>query len=289
MLIFDELKKNDPQLRLVAVVLAGGLVRFARRLVVGAGRLRARIREPSGNAVLPHRAHSRRARKNSGPRWPRAGGKPSALQPEPLSRRFAKAIRGRLCAESLTQARADQAQRIAAQEKKLGRSLTKAERRQFALHAEEREQLRDQARFQVASDVVRQVSERLGQPLALDEATFDRAYDTRLALPYPLLTNLDTAQIARFEEQYTGTLGVDLDLQPVRIYPFGTTAAICSVICSATTVREQGEDASFSIIACRIIAAWWALKAASTRSCADGRARRPCWSTISAIASPKTF
>ena len=43
MLIFDELKKNDPQLRLVAMVLAGGFVYFARRFVVGANRLRAGI------------------------------------------------------------------------------------------------------------------------------------------------------------------------------------------------------------------------------------------------------
>ena len=50
--------------------------------------------------------------------------------------------------------RAVQEQRIAAQEKKLGRPLTKAERRQFALTPEEREQLREQARFSVASDVV---------------------------------------------------------------------------------------------------------------------------------------
>ena len=41
--VFDELKKNEPQLRLVAVMLVAGLVHFAGRPLVGAGRLVARI------------------------------------------------------------------------------------------------------------------------------------------------------------------------------------------------------------------------------------------------------
>ncbi len=65
MLILDELKKNDPQLRLFAVALAGGLVHFARRIVVGAGRFRARLPEPPGNPVLPHRAPPGHAREKS--------------------------------------------------------------------------------------------------------------------------------------------------------------------------------------------------------------------------------
>ncbi len=98
----------------------------------------------------------------------------------------------------------------------------------------------------MASDVVRQVSERLGQPLALNEATFDRHYDARRALPYPLLPNLNTAQIARFEEQYSGTLGVNLDLQAVRVYPDGTTAGHLLGYLQRDDSSKQGEDSYFN-------------------------------------------
>ena len=46
-----------------------------------------------------------------------------------------------------------------------------------------------------------QVSQRLRQPLSLNPTNFERHYETRLALPCPVLTNLTPAQIARFEEQ----------------------------------------------------------------------------------------
>jgi len=147
---------------------------------------------------------------------------------------------------AIAQARAGQKQRIAAQEKKLGRSLTKAERKQFSLATDQLKQLREQSRFRVADSVVEQVGQRLGQPLVLDPETFKRHYDTRLALPYPLLPNLNETQIARFEEQYPGGMGVDLDLQPVRSYPFGTTAAHLLGYVKRDDSSSEGEDAFFS-------------------------------------------
>jgi penicillin-binding protein 2 len=98
----------------------------------------------------------------------------------------------------------------------------------------------------VAAGVVEQVSQRLGQPLTLESAEFNRHYETRLALPYPLLPKLNAAQIARFEEQYPGGLGVDLDLQPVRTYPFGTTAAHLLGYVLRDDSSSEGEDAFFS-------------------------------------------
>src|ERR1017187_5161994 len=95
----------------------------------------------------------------------------------------------------------------------------------WSLATDQLKQLRDQSRFQVADGVVEQVGQRLGQPLVLDPATFKNHYDKRLALPYPLLPHLHEKQIARFEELYPGSLGVALDLQPARSYPYGTTAA----------------------------------------------------------------
>ena len=56
----------------------------------------------------------------------------------------------------------------------------------------------------------------------------------------------DTAQIARFEEKYSGGLGVDLEMQPVRTYPFGTTAGHVLGYLQRDDSSVQGEDAFFS-------------------------------------------
>src|SRR5207244_11638583 len=64
--------------------------------------------------------------------------------------------------------RAELKQQQAALEKKLGRKLTKEDKKQFALTQKLKGPLRQKASCQVASNVVAQVSQRLGQPLSLD-------------------------------------------------------------------------------------------------------------------------
>jgi penicillin-binding protein 2 len=245
MLIFDELKKNDPQLRLVAMVLAGGLFVLLAGLwwvqIVSAREYESHLETQSYRTVRIPAVRGKILDRNGRVLAENQPQYSLGLYLDDLRKQFDAAY-----GQSLARTRAVQEQRIAAQEKKLGRPLTKAERRQFALTPEEREQLHEQARFQVASDVVRQVSERLGQPLALNEATFDRHYDARRALPYPLLPNLNTAQIARFEEQYSGTLGVNLDLQAVRVYPDGTTAGHLLGYLQRDDSSKQGEDSYFN-------------------------------------------
>jgi penicillin-binding protein 2 len=245
MLIFDELKKNDPQLRLLAVALAGGLFVLLAGLwwlqVVSASKYESHLETQSYRTVrIPAvrgkiLARDGRVLAENRPRYS------LSLYLDDLRRQFDAAY-----GAAIAQARAGQKQRIATQEKKLGRSLTKAERKQFSLATEQLKQLREQTRFQVADSVVEQVGQRLGQPLELDPATFKRHYDTRLALPYPLLPNLNETQIARFEEQYPGGLGVDLDLEPVRSYPFGTTAAHLLGYVLRDDSSSEGEDAFFS-------------------------------------------
>jgi len=245
MLIFDELKKNDPQLRLLAVALAGGLFVLLAGLwwvqVVSARKYESHLETQSYRTVRIPAVRGKildrdgRVLAENRPRYS------LSLYLDDLRRQFDAAY-----GAAIAQARASQKQRIAAQEKKLGRSLTKAERKQFALATDQLKQLREQSRFRVADSVVEQVSQRLGQPLMLDPATFKRHYDTRLALAYPLLPNLNETQIARFEEQYPGGLGVDLDLQPVRSYPFGTTAAHLLGYVLRDDSSSEGEDAFFS-------------------------------------------
>jgi penicillin-binding protein 2 len=245
MLIFDELKKNDPQLRLLAVTLAGGLFVLLAGLwwvqVVSARKYESHLETQSYRTVRIPAVRGKILDRNgrvlaeNRPRYS------LSLYLDDLRRQF-DATYG----VAIAQTRAGQKQRIAAQEKKLGRSLTKAERKQFALTTGQLKQLHEQSRFRVADSVVKQVGQRLGQTLTLDEAVFNRHYETRLALPYPVLPNLNDTQIARFEEQYPGGLGVDLDLQPVRSYPLGTTAAHLLGYVLRDDSSAEGEDAFFS-------------------------------------------
>jgi penicillin-binding protein 2 len=103
-----------------------------------------------------------------------------------------------------------------------------------------------QARYNVASASVAQVERQLGQPLALDPKKFESAYEKQLALPYPILKSLNAGQIARFEEQFSGGPGMDLNLQSVRTYPFGTTAAHLLGYVLRDDSSKEGENAYFN-------------------------------------------
>ncbi|MGB7768420.1 MAG: penicillin-binding transpeptidase domain-containing protein [Verrucomicrobiia bacterium] len=245
MLFFDQLKKNDPQLRLLALGIAGSLGILLAGLwwvqIVSAREYESHLETQSYRTV----------------RIPAVRGKildrHGQVLAENLPRYDLDLYLGDLreqfnaaCNRALAQAYANQRKAIAAGEKKLGRSLTKDERRPFELSAGQREQIRDQARFRVANDIVAQVAQKLGQPLAFDAAKFARDYETRLALPVTVLTNLNEAQIARFEEQYAGGLGVDLAVQSDRFYPHGTLAGHVLGYLVRDNRSEQGEDAYFS-------------------------------------------
>jgi penicillin-binding protein 2 len=224
MLIFDELKKNDSQLRLVALVVAAGLC----LLIVGLWWVQVVSASEYQNHLETQAYRTVRIPAVRGKIFDRDGRVLAENEPsynlsfylDDLQKKFGDAY-----AQLLKQARAVRDQAIAAQTQKLGRSLTRAERKDFSISAAQLEQLQIQARLGVASNIVAQISRKLQQPLALDPKNFESAYEKELALPYTILPNLNGVQIARFEENFPGNLGVDLDLQPVRTYPFGTTAA----------------------------------------------------------------
>jgi penicillin-binding protein 2 len=245
MLIFDELKKNDPQLRLVATVVAAGLCILLGGLwwvqVVSAHEYQSHLETQAYRTVRLPAIRGKildregRVLAENRPRYD------LSLYLDDLRKPFDDAY-GQL----FKQARAAQKQAIAAQEKKLGRSLTKVELKQFAFTTGYLQQLRAQAQLSVANNLVTQVGEQLGQPLALDAPKFERAYQTRLALPFPILQNLDEAQIARFEERFTAGLGANLDLQAARIYPSGPVAAHLLGYLRSDDSSQEGEDADFN-------------------------------------------
>lgn len=245
MLIFDELKKNDPQLRLVAMVLAAGLCLLLAGLwwvqIVSAQEYKSHqetqayrsVRIPAMRGKILDREN--RVLAENRPRYN------LSLYLDELRKPFDTAY-----SQLRKQALAAQKQSIADQEKKLGRSLTKVERKQFAFTTAQIQQLRAQSRLNVANDLAAQIGQQLGQPLPLDAKSFERAYETRLALPYPILKNLNDGQIARFEEKFTNGFGADLELQAARVYPSGTTAAHLLGYLRSDDSSAAGEESFFS-------------------------------------------
>jgi penicillin-binding protein 2 len=124
--------------------------------------------------------------------------------------------------------------------------LSKADRKQFAFSTGQLEQLSAQARFAVANNIVAQLSRKLQQPITLDQKSFERACTNSPYVPYPIVKNASTTDIARFEEQFSGGMGVDLDLQSVRTYPDGTTAAHLLGYVLRDDSSKEGEDAYYN-------------------------------------------
>jgi penicillin-binding protein 2 len=245
MLIFDELKKNDPQLRLVAVVLAGGLGILLAGLwwvqIVSAREYQNHLETQSYRTVRLPAARGKildrhgRVLAENHPRYN------LSLYLDLLRTQFKAAYDVEYA--GATNARA---QFIARKEKELGRPLTKAERKSYTFTTAQMEQLRERARYRVVSAVVAQVGQKLGQTLTLDPVKFERDYETRLAMPYTMIPNANPQQVARFEEQLSGSLGADVDLQPIRTYPLGTTAAHLLGYVQQDNSSAEGEDAYFS-------------------------------------------
>jgi penicillin-binding protein 2 len=247
MLVFDQLKKNDPQLRVVAAAVLCGLLVLLAGLwwvqVVSARDYQANLETQSYRTV---RVPAVRGKILDRDGTVLAENQPTynlSLYLEGLRRPFDKAY-----FEGVTRAQADLRRQAADLEKQLHRKLTKEEKRRFVLGLKAKNLIRQQARCEVASNAVAQISERLqlAQPLPFNPTNFERHYETRLALPYPILTNLNATQIARLEEQSTTSMGVDLEVQSTRTYPLGTTAAHLLGYVKPNSDSKEGEDAFFS-------------------------------------------
>ncbi len=245
MLVFDQLKKNDPQLRALAVAVLSGLFVLLAGLwwvqVVSARDYQANLETQSFRTVRIPAVRGRILDRNG---ITLAENRPTynvGLYLEELRRPIAAAY-----SNDLALARSELKRQMEAQEQKLRRPLTRDERKHFILGLKERNRIRQEARYEVASNVVMEVSQRLRQPLGLNPTHFERHYQTRLALPYPVFANLNPEQIALFEEQSSSQTGVGLELQSTRWYPYGTTAAHVLGHLRRDDDSKEGEDAFFS-------------------------------------------
>ena len=224
MLVIDQLKKNDPQLRLVAVLLALGLLILLTGLwwvqIVSSRQFQSHFETQAYRTI---RLPAVRGKILDREGRVLAENRPSYnlnLYLDELSRQFNEEN-----STLMKQARSMRTNAIAAEQKKLGRSLTKQELKQFNFKPDTLEQIRSQARIQVAAKVVGQISRDMGTELPFDANKFNKHYQRQLAMPYTIQSALDPDEIAKFEETYTTKLGADLELQSTRYYPYGSLAA----------------------------------------------------------------
>jgi len=247
MLIFDQLKKNDAQLRLLAFVVLAGLIVLAGGLwwiqIVSARDYQAHLEMQSFRTVRIPAVRGKILDRNGAVLAENRASYNINLYLDDLRREFDNAA-----SAEADKTRAALKQQRDAEEKRLRRSLTKEERKQFILTLKQKEDLRKIARYEVTSNVVAHVSAmlRLPNPLWLNPTNFEKHYQQSLALPMIIVTNLNPAQIALFQEQCTTHMGVDIEAQTIRVYPNDTAAAHLLGSVHQDNSSAEGEDADFS-------------------------------------------
>ena len=118
--------------------------------------------------------------------------------------------------------------------------------RTLRLTLAQRRALESQTRYRVASNAVQQVAAALGQPVPFEYDFFLRHYTNQLALPVPILRNLDAVQVARLLEGGRQPPGIDLEVQPLRHYPGGTLASHVLGYLMPDNRSVEGEVADFN-------------------------------------------
>ena len=241
MLVFDQLKKNDAQLRLLALVIFGGGLVLVAGLwwvqVVKARDYQAYLETQSYRSVRIPAVRGKIVDRHGVALAENRANYNISLYLEELSLAFRREFTRSKPTRTVTNS-------LPLWKSWLGMEAVQTQR--VRLNDKQMQQLARQSRYRVASGVVQQVANVMQQPLALDYTNFSRHYDARRALPYPVVKNIEPGHIARFEEQSSTPPGVDLDVQSTRVYPFGTTAAHVLGCLQFDDKSREGEEAAFS-------------------------------------------
>jgi penicillin-binding protein 2 len=241
MLIFDQLKKEDPQLRLVTLGVLAGLGVLLAGLwwvqVVSARDYQENVATQSFRSV--------RIPAVRGKILDRDGAVLAENRPTYSIGLYLDELRGAFKDEYGRRNRPSHfvTNSLHFWQKWMG---AKAVHREYVKQSRpELEALAAEARYRVASNVVASISQRLGQPLSLVRTNFERHYDARRALPFEVLANLDATNIARFEEQCDSAPGVNLEVQSTRYYPHASLAAHLLGHLEDDPDSHTGEESSF--------------------------------------------
>lgn len=241
MLVFDQLKKNDPQLQLLALLLCSGFLVLLAGLwwvqVVNANRFRESVETQSFRTV---RLPAVRGEIFDRDGIALAENRPNyriSLYLEELSRAFKteyKEIRPKKVITNDLPFWKDW----------LGISPVRTQ--YLRLPNQQTTQVIRTARYRVVQKVVEQVATVLQQPLPLNYTNFTRHYESDRFVPFCIASNLTPQLVARFEEQPINSLGLDLEIESKRFYPHSNIAAHVIGYVRPDPSSAVGEDASFS-------------------------------------------
>jgi penicillin-binding protein 2 len=225
MLIFDQIKRGDGQLRAIAIGVAAGLGLLLLALwyvqVVSAQRYRADLLDQSFRIVRVPAIRGKILDRNG---WALADNRPSYdldLYFEELRPNF----------------RREYNQHVLADFRRANPKL----RPVGALD----ELLQSQARYDVVSNLMRQVSALVEEPQVLDEKQFTKHYNNLRSLPFPLLRDLTPTQVARYVERAARMPSLALEVQAMRQYPYGQAAAHLLGYLQREDTPSDDEDISF--------------------------------------------
>lgn len=240
MLVVDQLKKNDPPLRVLSLAVLAGLLVLGAGLwwvqVVSSRSYQSRLETQSFRTVRVPAVRGKILDRNG---VALAESQPSftlGLYLEDLSPQFQAEYRRLRPMRVVTNT-------PPLWKRWLGASAITTQR--VRLSREEVAALEWEARSRVVSNTVQELGRQLQLPAAFDRSAFVNHYQSRRALPYPVMDKLDPAQVARFEEQSLGTLGANLEIQSLRVYPFKTAAAHVLGYLLQNSSSAHGEEADF--------------------------------------------
>ncbi len=240
MLVFDQLKRNDPQLQLLTILLCASLAVLFAGLwwvqIVNAGHYQESLEIQSFRSVRLPAVRGKILDRNG---VVLADNRPSYsinLYLEDLSVAFKKEYTRSRRREVVTND-------LPFWKDWLG--FTTVTTQFVKLKTDQVQANARDSRYRVANGVVRQVADVLKTPLTLDYTNFSRHYVTRLSLPYPVVSNISSLHLARFAEESFISRGLELEVQPRRVYPFGTTAAHVLGYLRKDDSSAEGEEAFF--------------------------------------------
>lgn len=236
MLIFDQIRKNDVQLQLLAAMICCGLVVLLTGLwwvqIVNADRYRESIEAQSFRTVRLSATRGKIMDRNG---VALAENQPSYninLYLEELSQAFRKEYKNIRPRNIITND-------LPFWKDWLGLSPIKTNYPPVKGDALSRE-----ARMRVVSRTAAQVASVIRAPVPINSTNFHKHYATALSMPYPLMKNVSSSAVALFEEQPIGS-GLDLEIQSRRIYPHSNVAAHVIGYVRTDDSSAAGEDAYF--------------------------------------------
>ncbi len=245
MLVFDQIRKDDPQLRFLAITVLGGMGILLAGLwwvqVVSTKYYRDKLETQSVRTVRIPAIRGKILDRDGRPLAENLPRFNVDLFVEELSKNYQVAY-----SNALGQTRHYLSQQVTEKEKQLGRTLTTQEKKQFAVTGTLLAQLQKQTRFDVTSNLVADLGARMQLSIDFSEKDFQAKYDKSRALPFPILTSLRPEQVARFEEQSVEVPGMDLSVQSVRYYPNGTVAAHLIGYLVRNNDSSDGETADYN-------------------------------------------